>query len=58
MEEICSDRPTTEINQPVSFSVRLINVLSMFLCLIGINRLTNEDRLAAGIYVRDKGRDE
>ncbi len=56
--EIRSDQPTAEINQPVSFSVRLMNVLSMFLWLIGFNKLTDEDRLAAGICVSDKGRDE
>ncbi len=56
--EIRSDQPTTEINQPVSFSVRLMNLLGMFLWLIGFNRLTKEDRLAAGICVSDKGRDE
>jgi hypothetical protein len=56
--EIRSEKATVVKRRPVSFSVRLMYVLGMFLWLIGFNRLTKDDRLAAGICVNDIGRDE
>ena len=47
--EILADKTESKINQPVPFSVRLISMLSIVLWLIGFLRLTQEERLAAGI---------
>ena len=56
--EIRSDKSLSEINRPVSFSVGLMAVLSIFLWLIGFFRLSKEDRLAVGICMRSNEPDE
>jgi len=55
--DILSDKYTTNVNRPGLFSAVMHSVLSIGRRLIGLFTFTEEDRLAAGIYVGSKGRD-